>query len=82
MICQEAQELIHGYVDGELDLVRNLEMERHFQECAACSGAHERLRADAIRDKSRARLTSTRHPDWRAGFVPGCGRPLEARRAG
>ena len=45
MICREAQELIHGYVDGELDLVRNLEMERHFHECLACSGVHERLRA-------------------------------------
>ncbi|HLN01778.1 MAG TPA: anti-sigma factor [Bryobacteraceae bacterium] len=44
MICREVQELIHGYVDGELDLVRNLEMERHFHECPACSGAHERLR--------------------------------------
>jgi anti-sigma factor RsiW len=44
MSCREAQELIHGYVDGELDLVRNLEMERHFRECTACAGAYERLR--------------------------------------
>jgi len=44
MICLDVQELIHGYVDGELDLVRNLEMERHFHDCPACSGAHERLR--------------------------------------
>jgi anti-sigma factor RsiW len=43
MICPEAQELIHGYIDGELDLVRNLEMERHLRDCAACSGAHERI---------------------------------------
>jgi anti-sigma factor RsiW len=43
VICREAQELIHGYVDHELDLVRNLEMERHLHECAACSGAHERI---------------------------------------
>jgi len=45
MICSEVQELIHGYVDGELDLVRNLETERHLHECAACAGAAERLRA-------------------------------------
>ncbi len=45
MICREVQELIHGYVDGELDLVRNLEMERHLHECASCAGAAERLRA-------------------------------------
>ena len=44
MICREVQELIHGYVDGELDLVRNLEMERHLRDCPVCSGAHDRLR--------------------------------------
>ena len=44
MICREAQELIHAYVDGELDLVRNLEMERHFHDCPACSAAYEKLR--------------------------------------
>ena len=45
MICRDVQELIHGYVDGELDLVRNLEMERHLHECAACAGLEGRLRA-------------------------------------
>ena len=45
MICRDVQELIHGYVDGELDLVRNLEMERHLHQCAACSGMEGRLRA-------------------------------------
>src|SRR5690242_6673726 len=45
MICREVQELIHGYVDGELDLVRSLEMERHLRECVACAGIAERLRA-------------------------------------
>jgi anti-sigma factor RsiW len=44
MICREARELMHGYVDGELDLVRNLEMERHFHECGLCAGMHEKLR--------------------------------------
>jgi anti-sigma factor RsiW len=43
MICREAQELIHAFVDGELDLMRNLEMEGHLRECAACAGAHERI---------------------------------------
>jgi anti-sigma factor RsiW len=45
MSCDDLQELIHGYVDGELDLVRSLEMERHLQECPACAAVHERLRA-------------------------------------
>jgi anti-sigma factor RsiW len=38
--CQETQDLIHGYIDGELDLVRNLEIERHLQACQTCSQAH------------------------------------------
>jgi anti-sigma factor RsiW len=37
MSCIETQPLIDGYVDGELDLVRNLEIERHLQECTVCS---------------------------------------------
>jgi anti-sigma factor RsiW len=36
---------MHGYADEELDLVRSLEMERHFRECAACARAKERIRA-------------------------------------
>lgn len=43
MTCAEVRELIHGYVDGEVDLVRSLEMERHFRECRACAGAYQRL---------------------------------------
>jgi anti-sigma factor RsiW len=43
MSCQEARELIHGYVDGELDLVRNLEMERHFHECGVCARMREKM---------------------------------------
>ncbi|MFL5243259.1 MAG: anti-sigma factor family protein [Gemmataceae bacterium] len=45
MTCQEIQPLLYGYGDGELDLVRNLEIERHLQECAGCSKALERHQA-------------------------------------
>jgi anti-sigma factor RsiW len=41
--CDETQNLIHGYVDGELDLVRSLEIEQHLRDCAACSAAHDGL---------------------------------------
>jgi anti-sigma factor RsiW len=44
MSCRETQELLHGYVDGQLDLVRSLEMERHFRECSACARDYENLR--------------------------------------
>lgn len=39
MSCQRAEELIHGYVDGELDLVRSLEVEQHMRECEICARA-------------------------------------------
>jgi anti-sigma factor RsiW len=37
MTCQDMQHLMHGYLDGELDLVRNLEMEGHLHTCPACT---------------------------------------------
>jgi anti-sigma factor RsiW len=45
MDCQEAQELLHAYVDDELDLVTSLEVERHLQECPACTAAQARLQS-------------------------------------
>jgi anti-sigma factor RsiW len=36
--------LIHGYLDGELDLVRNLEIESHLRDCSACARSYENLR--------------------------------------
>ena len=41
MTCAEVQAGIHGYLDGELDAVRNLEIEQHLQHCAVCSQAYE-----------------------------------------
>jgi len=37
--CQRADELIHGYLDGELDLARSLEVEQHMRECEICARA-------------------------------------------
>ena len=37
MSCRKAQELIHGYLDGELDLARSLEVEQHMHECERCA---------------------------------------------
>jgi anti-sigma factor RsiW len=37
MNCEEAQEVIHAYLDGELDPVHNLAVEQHLQECTACA---------------------------------------------
>jgi anti-sigma factor RsiW len=43
MDCPEAQDVIHAYFDGELDLVKTLEFERHIHDCQNCSRAHKAL---------------------------------------
>jgi len=37
MSCSEFGDLIHGYLDGELDLSSCLEIERHIRACPSCS---------------------------------------------
>ena len=37
MNCRDAQNLIDGYLDDELDLVSNLEIEDHIQDCVLCA---------------------------------------------
>ena len=41
MTCQETQALLDGYVDGELDVVRSVEVERHLQDCQACAHVYK-----------------------------------------
>jgi anti-sigma factor RsiW len=41
-------------VDGELDLLRSLEMDRHLQECGACAQFHRDLQAVRTAIKERA----------------------------
>lgn len=45
MSCEDARRLIAAYSDGELDLVRSLEVEEHLRGCDSCASAHENLRA-------------------------------------
>lgn len=45
MNCPETQQLLHGYVDGELDLRNHLEVEQHLHDCPACAQAHRALQA-------------------------------------
>jgi len=35
--CQDTQNLLDAYGDGELDLVSTLAVERHLQECPGCT---------------------------------------------
>jgi anti-sigma factor RsiW len=50
--CREVQDLLHGYVDGELDLVRTLHIDRHLRECSACARLH--AHQQALRSALRA----------------------------
>jgi anti-sigma factor RsiW len=46
--CADKVLLLHAYVDGELDLVRSLEVEEHLKTCAACTeelSGHRTLRS-------------------------------------
>jgi anti-sigma factor RsiW len=36
MTCEETRSLLDGYIDGELDLVRSMEVERHAKGCDSC----------------------------------------------
>ena len=45
MSCQLTQRYVPGYLDGELDLVRTIEMETHLESCGECAAELERLRA-------------------------------------
>jgi anti-sigma factor RsiW len=41
MTCREARTLVDGYVDRELDPIRNLEIEEHVQACRECGQLYE-----------------------------------------
>jgi len=38
--CQKVPELIHSYVDHELDVVQTSEIERHLEQCEECDLAY------------------------------------------
>jgi anti-sigma factor RsiW len=51
MSCELTQRFVPGYLDGELDLVRTIEMETHLKSCAAC--ARELESQQVLRDTLR-----------------------------
>jgi anti-sigma factor RsiW len=52
--CDEATKLLHGYVDGELDLLQNLEIDEHLQGCPGCAQAYADLQALRAKIKNGA----------------------------
>ena len=47
MNCREALDLVHAHIDGELDLLKSLEIEQHLAGCAACKVQYDSLRESA-----------------------------------
>ena len=48
------RELLHAYVDGELDLANTLQAEQHLKQCDECRGTEKAIR------ELRTALTSER----------------------
>lgn len=78
MNCTEVRALLDAHVDGELDLLHDMALERHLAECAACTRALQSL------TRLRGALAN---PELRYAAPPGLaarldrtiGRPLPAR---
>jgi anti-sigma factor (TIGR02949 family) len=51
MKCEQAEDLLHGYLDGELDAEGAVEYERHLRGCATC--ARELDAQHSLRDRLR-----------------------------
>jgi anti-sigma factor RsiW len=45
MNCEQGRQLLHAYLDDELDLATAMEMEKHLPDCAQCSRELEAARA-------------------------------------
>ena len=45
MACNDKQNLLHAYLDGELDVAHNLEFENHLKSCVECSRDFETQQA-------------------------------------
>jgi anti-sigma factor RsiW len=75
--CEGLQDLLHGYIDGELDLVRNLEIEQHLQECAACAATVARQQAlrTALKDAALYHRAPGRLQERIRSSLPRASRP-------
>jgi anti-sigma factor RsiW len=52
--CEDARILMHGHLDGELDLATDLEIQRHLEECPRCATEYAALRAMRTRLKDES----------------------------
>lgn len=68
MICKETETFMDGYLDGELDLVRSIELERHLRDCPLCAQFHKdritlhaSMRAGSLRYQAPEALRKSVH---------------------
>ena len=54
MNCDDARMLMHGHLDGELDLAADLEVQRHIEGCPRCASEYAVMRAMCTRFKDEA----------------------------
>ena len=54
MNCRDVLDLVHAHIDGELDLVKSLEIEQHLAGCAACKVRYDGLRESAAAARALA----------------------------
>jgi anti-sigma factor RsiW len=43
--CEQTRDLLHGYLDGEVDLVKSMEIEKHLRDCHACTQNYKGIRS-------------------------------------
>jgi anti-sigma factor RsiW len=81
--CSQSHNLLHAFLDGELDLVRHLEMEHHLAECTACADDYQSLYA--LRDAMKLDTLYYHAPPqlaagFRASLKQSAARPSVTRR--
>ncbi len=84
MSCEQTRSLLHGYVDGELGLVRSMEIENHLSGCESCAQAWQRQRSlkSLLRNGSLYhRAPSGLEERVRAGLAEQSGTGAETRAA-
>ena len=77
MNCREVRDLVHASLDGELDLVRQIEIDEHSRQCQACQAIYESqralqsaLKADGLYFTAPARLERQVRAAVRAAAAP------------
>jgi len=82
--CKDTRTWLHGYLDGELDLARTVEIEQHIETCAACARARDSQRT--LQDSLRSASLQYRCPDRLQASIAAAvrretGRPIRPRDA-